>query len=155
MSGAGGCCYPAGDSDSAGQSPGGCAGGGSNGNRGANAGSRSDSHTAAGSNRAKNRRPTGDGSQAWIMCKTKTFSPAIWVTPSTQTLPDVVCIDGPRQPITPSDWLATPAQRLAEVTAGAVFHDGPGELSQARARLAWYPCDVWLYVLACQWQRIA
>jgi hypothetical protein len=60
----------------------------------------------------------------------------------------------PRQSVTTADWLATPAQRLAEITAGAVFHDGPGELSQARDRLAWYPHDVWLYVLACQWQRI-
>jgi hypothetical protein len=61
----------------------------------------------------------------------------------------------PREPITVADWLAAPTQLLAEVTAGAVFHDGPGELSQARARLSWYPHDVWLYVLACQWQRIA
>lgn len=61
----------------------------------------------------------------------------------------------PRRPITVSDWLATPAQRFAEVTAGPVFHDGPGDLSEARTRLAWYPRDVWLYVLACQWQRIA
>lgn len=61
----------------------------------------------------------------------------------------------PRQSVTPADWLATPAQRFAEITAGEVFHDGPGQLSQARARLAWYPRDVWLYVLACQWQRIA
>jgi len=61
----------------------------------------------------------------------------------------------PREPITVADWLATPTQRLAEVTAGAVFHDGPGGLSQARTRLSWYPRDVWLYVLACQWQRIA
>jgi hypothetical protein len=61
----------------------------------------------------------------------------------------------PRQPITVADWLATPTQRLAEVTAGAVFHDGPGELGRARARLSVYPHDVWLYVLACQWQRIA
>ncbi len=61
----------------------------------------------------------------------------------------------PTQPVGLLDWLATPAQRLAEVTAGAVFYDGPGELTQARARLAWYPRDVWLYVLACQWQRIA
>lgn len=51
-----------------------------------------------------------------------------------------------------SSWL--PAQRLAEVTTGAVFHDGPGDLTRARARLAWYPRDVWLYLLACQWQRI-
>ena len=53
------------------------------------------------------------------------------------------------------DWLATPTQRLAEVTAGAVFHDGPGALTQVRVLLEWYPRDVWLYVLACQWQRIA
>jgi|HubBroStandDraft_5_1064220.scaffolds.fasta_scaffold04825_3 hypothetical protein len=60
----------------------------------------------------------------------------------------------PRPAVTLLDWLATPAQRLAEVTAGAVFHDGPGELTRARAALAWYPRDVWLYLLACQWQRI-
>lgn len=60
----------------------------------------------------------------------------------------------PRAEITLLDWLATPAQRLAEFTAGAVFHDEPGEVTSARARLAWYPRDVWLYVLACQWQRI-
>ena len=53
------------------------------------------------------------------------------------------------------DWLAIPTQRLAEVTAGAVFEDDQGELERLRARLAWYPQDVWLYVLACQWQLIA
>jgi hypothetical protein len=61
----------------------------------------------------------------------------------------------PRLGVTLADWLATPAQRLAEFTAGPVFHDVPGELGRARADLAWYPRDVWLYVLACQWQRIA
>src|ERR1041385_553211 len=30
----------------------------------------------------------------------------------------------PRHGVTLPDWLATPTQRLAEVTAGAVFHDG-------------------------------
>ena len=60
----------------------------------------------------------------------------------------------PRHAVTLLDWLATPAQGLAEITTGEVFHDGPGELSRARAALAWYPHDVWLYVLACQWQRI-
>lgn len=53
------------------------------------------------------------------------------------------------------DWLAMPQQRLAGVTAGAVFHDGPGLLTTARARLARYPEQVWRYVLACQWQRIS
>ncbi|MES5820919.1 DUF4037 domain-containing protein [Streptomyces sp. RG80] len=61
----------------------------------------------------------------------------------------------PRRDVTLANWLATPTQRLAEVTGGAVFHDGLGQLAPARARLAWYPDDLWLYVLACQWQRIA
>jgi hypothetical protein len=53
------------------------------------------------------------------------------------------------------DWLATPAQRLAEATGGAVFHDGVGELTELRSRLRWYPDDVWRYLLAAQWTRIA
>jgi hypothetical protein len=54
-----------------------------------------------------------------------------------------------------ASWLALPTQRLAELTAGAVFHDGTGRLTAARASLAWYPDDVWRYVLACSWRRIA
>ncbi|MFJ9622713.1 DUF4037 domain-containing protein [Streptomyces sp. NPDC101181] len=53
------------------------------------------------------------------------------------------------------DWLAMPQQRLAEVTGGAVFHDGVGTLTRARRELAWYPDQVWRYLLACQWQRIS
>lgn len=53
------------------------------------------------------------------------------------------------------DWLAMPQQRLAEVTGGAVFHDGLGTLGAVRAHLAWYPDQVWRYLLACQWQRIS
>lgn len=56
---------------------------------------------------------------------------------------------------TAGDWLAMPQQRLAEVTGGAVFHDGLGTLDAARARLAWYPDQVWRHLLACQWQRIS
>jgi hypothetical protein len=60
----------------------------------------------------------------------------------------------PRAAVTLLDWLATPTQRLAELTTGEVFHDGPGELTRARENTAWYPDDVWRYVLACQWQRV-
>ena len=52
------------------------------------------------------------------------------------------------------DWLTTPQQLLLEVTAGAVFDDGLGELEPARRALAWYPDDVWLWLLACQWRRL-
>jgi hypothetical protein len=61
----------------------------------------------------------------------------------------------PRAGLRPADWLALPTQALAEVTGGAVFHDGLGELEPVRAALRWYPPDVWRYVLACQWRRIA
>ncbi|MBQ1083387.1 DUF4037 domain-containing protein [Nocardiopsis sp. B62] len=61
----------------------------------------------------------------------------------------------PNAEVTTADWLATPTQRLAGAVAGAVFHDGVGELTAARRTLRWYPTDVWRYVLACQWLRIA
>jgi hypothetical protein len=57
--------------------------------------------------------------------------------------------------LTAEQWLALPTQALLEVTAGAVFHDGPGRLTRIRALLAWYPDQVWRYVLACQWMRVA
>ncbi|GAA3771080.1 DUF4037 domain-containing protein [Plantactinospora mayteni] len=60
----------------------------------------------------------------------------------------------PRSGVRTLDWLATPAQLLAEVTGGAVFRDDLGELTAIRARLRWYPDDVWRYLLACQWARI-
>lgn len=56
--------------------------------------------------------------------------------------------------LTPAAWLTFPEQRLLAVTAGAVFHDGLG-LEDARAGLAYYPDDVWKYLLACQWMRIS
>ncbi|MFZ0659152.1 MAG: DUF4037 domain-containing protein [Candidatus Binataceae bacterium] len=61
----------------------------------------------------------------------------------------------PVQPPRAADWLLMPQQALLEVTAGRVFHDGLGELIAIRERLAWYPHDVWLYLLASQWMRIA
>lgn len=65
----------------------------------------------------------------------------------------------PRTGVDLLDWLATPTQRLAELTGGAVFHDGldgqPGGLKAVRQALRWYPDDIWRYVLACQWQRVS
>jgi len=50
-------------------------------------------------------------------------------------------------------WLMVPTQILRELTSGAVFHDELG-LEARRKALAWYPDDVWRYVLACQWVRL-
>ena len=52
-------------------------------------------------------------------------------------------------------WLGLAEQRLLALTAGAVFRDDDGRLTALRERLAWFPRDVWLYKLACQWRRIA
>jgi hypothetical protein len=57
--------------------------------------------------------------------------------------------------VTTIDWLAAPAQRLAEVTGGEVFYDDVGDLTRLREQLTWYPDDVWRYLLACQWLRIS
>ena len=60
----------------------------------------------------------------------------------------------PRAGISTRDWLVTPQQSLASVTAGAVYHDGLGQLEPVRQALAWYPRDLWLWQLAGQWRRI-
>lgn len=60
----------------------------------------------------------------------------------------------PRERMTTVDWLTTPQQLLLEVTAGLVFHDGLGEVEPVRAALAWFPDDVWRWLVGCQWWRI-
>ena len=51
------------------------------------------------------------------------------------------------------DWLTFPEQGLRMFTAGAVYHDEVG-LQSARDRLAYYPRDVWLYLLVAGWWRV-
>ena len=53
------------------------------------------------------------------------------------------------------DWLTFSEQALLEVTSGALFHDGLEALAETRGLLAYYPHDVWLYLLAAQWARIS
>jgi len=54
----------------------------------------------------------------------------------------------------PVDWLTFQEHRLLALSAGKVFYDGLG-LEAARRRFAYYPHDVWLYLLAAQWGLIA
>ena len=61
----------------------------------------------------------------------------------------------PRAGMGAIDWLVMPQQLLLGVVRGAVFHDGLGELGPVRDQLAWYPDDVWRWLVACQWQRVA
>jgi len=52
-----------------------------------------------------------------------------------------------------TDWLTFPEQKLRTLTSGNVFHDEIG-LREALDRFAYYPHDVWLYLLASGWNRI-
>jgi len=52
-------------------------------------------------------------------------------------------------------WLLAPQERLLELTAGEVFVDSVGELTSLREHLSYYPKQVWIYLMAAQWQRIA
>lgn len=69
-------------------------------------------------------------------------------------LGELLSFNPTREPLV-ADWLIFPEQILRSVTSGRVFHDGLGELARIRAMLHYYPHDIWLYLLACQWRRIA
>lgn len=52
------------------------------------------------------------------------------------------------------DWLCLTGQSILEVTAGEVFVDTLGIVTEIRRRLLWYPTDVWRFVVAADWHRI-
>lgn len=54
-----------------------------------------------------------------------------------------------------AEWLSLTGQAVLEVTAGPVFVDTAGELTAVRERIAWYPDDLWAYVVATDWARMA
>ncbi len=58
------------------------------------------------------------------------------------------------QPLEAADWLTFPSHALGELVAGEVYSDEIGEITAVRRQFAWYPHDVWLYLLASGWQRI-
>ena len=60
----------------------------------------------------------------------------------------------PLEGFTTVDWLVTPSQKFLEWTAGEMFYDSIGELTRLRELLAWYPEDVWLFVMAGHWAQI-
>jgi uncharacterized protein DUF4037 len=56
--------------------------------------------------------------------------------------------------LAPVEWLSLTGQSVLEVTSGEVFADTLGTLTLVRRRLAWYPDDVWRYVVAADWSRL-
>ena len=60
---------------------------------------------------------------------------------------------GEAQRLRAADWLSLPQQKLLSFTAGEVFRDDLN-LERIRQCFAWYPRDVWLYMLMCGWSRL-
>lgn len=58
-----------------------------------------------------------------------------------------------RDEIKPADWLTFPEHKLCTVIGGAIYWDDLG-LQASRERFQYYPHDIWLYLLAAQWQQI-
>ncbi len=61
----------------------------------------------------------------------------------------------PHAPLSALDWLTLGEQKLLEVTAGELYHDGLGTLGELRQKFAYYPDEIWRYRLAAQWTRIS
>ena len=60
----------------------------------------------------------------------------------------------PSQEIGVLDWLVCHDHRLLTLTSGMVFHDDLG-LQAMREKLAYYPREVWLYIMAAAWMKIS
>jgi len=92
--------------------------------------------------------------------------PTRWFSLATGQVDDHVEVDtvdgwlGRRLPTIPTglpdaaDWLTTPQQHLLQLTRGRVFGDELGGLTRLRERYAWYPRDVWRWIVAAQWRLI-
>ena len=61
----------------------------------------------------------------------------------------------PYAELRPADWLTFSGHRLVAVTSGTVVRAGLGVLIPLRDKFRYYPRDVWLYLLAAQWQKIS
>ncbi|ABW16461.1 hypothetical protein Franean1_7140 [Parafrankia sp. EAN1pec] len=55
----------------------------------------------------------------------------------------------------PVSRVTVPTQILASLTGGVVLHDPLDLLTTRRRALAWYPDDIWRYVLAAGWLRVS
>jgi hypothetical protein len=92
------------------------------------------------------RRADGDTAEA--------FAHRIWIASPRDSLRWNIGIDSLDE-LTPAVWVTTPQQKLLELTAGAIFRDDTGEITRIREAFAWYPDDVWRYLMAGYWKNIA
>ncbi len=58
-----------------------------------------------------------------------------------------------RRPLDLADWLTFSEHKLLTLTTGGVWADALG-LEGVRKQLGYYPREIWMYLLACQWMKI-
>ncbi len=76
----------------------------------------------------------------------------VTVTTLSAWLRDHLGVDA-TEPLSTRDWLLLPQQQVLGVVRGRVYADD-GRLAAVRDTLAWYPDQVWRWLLACQWRRL-
>ncbi|MCA9935598.1 MAG: DUF4037 domain-containing protein [Ardenticatenaceae bacterium] len=97
--------------------------------------------------------PDEEGTRLLIENHVGPVAHRIEVTTIRQFFQNYMALD-PFADLSAADWLTTPQQLLLGATAGQVYADGLGQLTAVRHHLAYYPHDIWLYLLASQWARI-
>jgi hypothetical protein len=60
----------------------------------------------------------------------------------------------PYEEISVPIWLTLPQQKLLSIVKGKIFHDDLG-IRKIIKNFAYYPRDVWLFMLASQWSKIS
>lgn len=64
-------------------------------------------------------------------------------------------IDFAVKPLSSREWLLINEARLLRLTAGEVYHDSVGKLTELREYFKYFPDDVWRYRLAYQWNSLS
>ncbi|MCP4422017.1 MAG: DUF4037 domain-containing protein, partial [Chloroflexi bacterium] len=95
-----------------------------------------------------------DGTYGLQFTKVKPITHLIKMTTAVRFTQEHLALDATKS-LQPADWLRIPSQKLATIRYGRLFYDPLGEMTAVRQQLHFYPHDVWLYLLAGQWKRLA
>ncbi|MGB0385342.1 MAG: DUF4037 domain-containing protein [Ardenticatenaceae bacterium] len=98
--------------------------------------------------------PDDPGTVLLGVAKSRPINHCVEITTLGRFIRRYIGIELEQETVSVMDWLTIPEQRLRTIKAGAVFHDGLNVLEPMRRQLAYYPHDVWLYLLSAQWGRI-
>ena len=81
------------------------------------------------------------------------INPLIWITTISRFFKEYLNI-GPYTEINFKTWITFSEHRLLAVTSGKIFYDDLN-LKKIQNKFHYYPEEVWLYMLASQWSKIA